>query len=221
MLQRIGRSALKSHNTKQVAYQLCSSSPIFGVSGSRIFSKHLSTQQSQQSTIYVGPLATVAKRLKLFSISSLGLSSAITPFVFVLDFPVPVFAKVVLVGSALFTSASSTGLINWVMSPYVTKATTSPEQPGMINLHTLNVIAQEHVTIVPITALQPSTRVFTTIMINEGKMSQAQGRIGEKIVRPKQVFYVHPETCQSGPLHDAISGLHDIDTDINTEQKTQ
>lgn len=118
---------------------------------------------------------------------------------------------------ALFTSASSTGLINWVMSPYVTKATTSPEQPDMINLHTLNVIAQEHITSVPITALQPSTRVFTTIMINEGKIGQAQGRIGEKIVKPKQLFYVHPETCQSGPLHEAISGFHDV----STEEKTQ
>jgi hypothetical protein len=71
------------------------------VSGSRMLTKSMSTQQSQQSTIYVGPLATVAKRLKLFSISSLGLSSAITPFVFIMDFPVPVFAKVVLVGSGM------------------------------------------------------------------------------------------------------------------------
>lgn len=91
----------------------------------------------------------------------------------------------------------------------------------MINLHTLNVIAQEHVTSVPVTALQPSTRVFTTIMINEGKLSQAHGRIGEKTVKPKQMFYVHPETCQSGPLHDAISGLHDDYTNVSTEQKTQ
>lgn len=111
MLLRIGRSALKSHNTKQAFYQLHNSSRIFGVSGSRILSKHMSTQRSQQSTIYVGPLATVAKRLKLFSISSLGLSSAITPFVFVLDFPVPFFAKVVLVGSGIVKPTSNLSAI--------------------------------------------------------------------------------------------------------------
>jgi hypothetical protein len=101
MLQRVGRSILKSHSAKEAVFRLQSNSLVYGVSGSRMLTKSMSTQQSQQSTIYVGPLATVAKRLKLFSISSLGLSSAITPFVFIMDFPVPVFAKVVLVGSGM------------------------------------------------------------------------------------------------------------------------
>jgi len=92
------------------------------------------------------------------------------------------------------------------MSPYVTRATVSSAQPDFINLHTLNVLAQEHVTTVPVSALQPSTRVFTTIMINEGRIGDAEGRIGEKDVKPKQVFYVHPEACQSGPLNDALVG---------------
>jgi hypothetical protein len=59
----------------------------------------MSTKVEEGPAIYTGPLATVAKRLKLFSISSLGLSGAISPFVFILDFPVPVIAKTVLVGS--------------------------------------------------------------------------------------------------------------------------
>lgn len=119
MLQRIGRSALKSHNTKQAVYQLFSNSPIIGVSGSRMLSKHMSTQKSQQSTIYVGPLATVAKRLKLFSVSSLGLSSAITPFVFVLDFPVPVFAKVVLVGSGIVKQTNALNAYTFLLTLHV------------------------------------------------------------------------------------------------------
>jgi hypothetical protein len=59
----------------------------------------MSNKVEGNSVIYTGPLATVAKRLKLFSISSLGLSGAISPFVFILDFPVPVVAKTVLVAS--------------------------------------------------------------------------------------------------------------------------
>ncbi|KAI9286127.1 hypothetical protein BC943DRAFT_277170 [Umbelopsis sp. AD052] len=166
----------------------------------------MSSKVEGTPVIYTGPLATVAKRLKLFSIGSLGLSGAISPFVFILDFPVPVVAKTVLVASALFTSVSSTALINWVMSPYVTKATMSPSDADSINLHTLNVFAQEHITTVPIQDLQPSTRVFTTIMINEGKIEEATGRVGGKIVKPKQVFYVHPEICHDGPLSNALVG---------------
>lgn len=59
----------------------------------------MSSKVEGNNAIYTGPLATVAKRLKLFSIGSLGLSGAISPFVFILDFPVPVVAKTVLVAS--------------------------------------------------------------------------------------------------------------------------
>lgn len=59
----------------------------------------MSSKVEGNKVIYTGPLTTVAKRLKLFSISSLGLSGAISPFVFILDFPVPVVAKTVLVAS--------------------------------------------------------------------------------------------------------------------------
>lgn len=94
------------------------------------------------------------------------------------------------------------------MSPYVTEATVSSANSNLINLHTLNVLAQEHVTTVHVDALQPSTRVFTNLMINEGKIGEAQGRIGEKSVKPKQLFYVHPETCESGPLNIALYGAN-------------
>lgn len=69
------------------------------VYGSYVNAKNMSTKQGEEPVIYTGPLATVAKRLKLFSVSSLGLSGAISPFVFILDFPVPMFAKTILVGS--------------------------------------------------------------------------------------------------------------------------
>lgn len=65
--------------------------------------RHFTTTKQQQDenkpiTIYTGPLANVAKKLKLFSITSLGLGCGISPFVFAIDVPVPFVAKAALVG---------------------------------------------------------------------------------------------------------------------------
>ncbi|KAI8064441.1 hypothetical protein BC940DRAFT_335283, partial [Gongronella butleri] len=68
---------------------------------------------SSEKTIYTGPLSNVAKKLKLFSVTSLGLGCGISPFVFIIDVPVPMIAKAALVGAAVATSAASTGLIQW------------------------------------------------------------------------------------------------------------
>jgi hypothetical protein len=102
MLLQNCRSSAKSRNFIRAAIQFNRNGARNTVCGSYMAVMRMTTKQSEQSKIYVGPLATVAKRLKIFSISSLGLSGAISPFVFILDFPVPVFAKVVLVGSGIF-----------------------------------------------------------------------------------------------------------------------
>lgn len=64
------------------------------------FKRFNSTNNAQEPvTIYTGPLANVAKKLKLFSITSLGLGVGISPFVFAIDVPVPFVAKAALVGA--------------------------------------------------------------------------------------------------------------------------
>jgi hypothetical protein len=65
-----------------------------------LLSRSLTSNVNNQgtTTIYEGPLAKVAKRLKLFSITSLGLGTGISPFVFAIDVPVPFVAKAALVG---------------------------------------------------------------------------------------------------------------------------
>ncbi|KAI8975600.1 hypothetical protein BDF20DRAFT_836977 [Mycotypha africana] len=153
-------------------------------------------------TIYTGPLANVAKKLKLFSITSLGLGVGASPFIFAVDVPVPFVAKAALVGAAIATSAASTGLIQWVMSPYVTKITVSSNElsatedtlPKKLNVHTLSFTAKEIITTVPVAAIQPATRIFTSWMINDP--SAATARIGDKIVKPRTLLYVHPEVCE-------------------------
>ncbi|KAI8384619.1 uncharacterized protein BYT42DRAFT_484701, partial [Radiomyces spectabilis] len=151
--------------------------------------------------IYDGPLAKVARRLKLFSITSLGLGCGISPFVFAIDVPVPFVAKAALVGAAVVTSAASTGLIQWVMSPYVTKITTDAEHvndPTKVTIHTLSFLAKDHATQVPVEALGPSSRIFTSLMVTDA--AAAAGKIGGDKTKPKMLFYVHPELCQEGTM---------------------
>lgn len=147
---------------------------------------------SKDNVIYTGPLANVAKKLKLFSITSLGLGTGISPFVFVIDVPIPFVARATLVTAAIATSAASTGLIQWVMSPYVTKITTPDSKH--LTFHTLNFFAKEHQTIVPVEALGPATRIFTTMMVTN--MDEAKGQVAGKPAKPKSLFYIHPELCE-------------------------
>ncbi|KAI8985253.1 hypothetical protein BDB01DRAFT_905653 [Pilobolus umbonatus] len=163
------------------------------------FFRQFTTEKTQPVTIYNGPLAGVAKKLKLFSITSLGLGTGISPFVFAIDVPVPFVAKAALVGAAVITSAASTGLIQWVMSPYVTKITipqpvAENELPTEMTIHTLSFTAKDMATTVPITAIEPASRIFTSWMINDPTL--ATGRIGKKEVKPKTLLYVHPELCE-------------------------
>lgn len=156
--------------------------------------RYCSTNNNSNNVIYTGPLANVAKKLKLFSITSLGLGTGISPFVFLIDVPVPWGAKAALVGAAIATSAASTGLIQWVMSPYVTKITRSPADKDQLTFHTLSLLAREHQTTVSVQHLQPATRIFTSLMVNDP--AKATGRIAGKSAKPKLLFYVHPELCQ-------------------------
>ncbi|OZJ06208.1 hypothetical protein BZG36_00839 [Bifiguratus adelaidae] len=169
--------------------------------------RHASTSKGPQ-VIYQGPLATVARRLKLFSISSLGLSAGMSPLIYVIDVPIPMVARTVLVGAALFTSMASTGLIHWVMSPYVSKMTADDaSKPETINLHTYSMTARELVTTVPVSALQPSTRIFTSWMVSDP--SRAKGMLAKsgKAMKPKHMFYVHPELCQEDPLKSLVNRI--------------
>ncbi|KAF7729670.1 hypothetical protein EC973_004043 [Apophysomyces ossiformis] len=156
------------------------------------WTRSLSSQSN--TVIYTGPLTNVAKKLKLFSVTSLGLAGGISPFVFAIDVPVPFAAKAALVGAALATSAASTGLIQWVMSPYVTKITKDTAKPNQLTIHTLNFFARDHATTVPIDALAPSTRIFTSLMVAD--QAQAIAQVRGKPAKPKALFYVHPELCE-------------------------
>ena len=73
------------------------------------------------TTTYQGPLGPTFKRLKVFSLASLGLSTALTPFMFIVESSLPTSARVGLAGMALTTSGISTLLVGWAGAPYVTE----------------------------------------------------------------------------------------------------
>jgi len=72
------------------------------------------------SLIYVGPLTRTFRRLKIFSLSSLALASALSPFIFIVESSLPFTARAALATAALGTSGVSTALVAWCGRPYVT-----------------------------------------------------------------------------------------------------
>lgn len=68
---------------------------------------------------YKGPLALTFRRLKIFSLASLSLSTALSPFMFIVEANLPMSARASLAGMALTTSGISTALVGWCGKPYV------------------------------------------------------------------------------------------------------
>lgn len=115
---------------------------------------------------YHGPLARTFKRLKLFSLSSLGLSAALTPFIFVIDSSLPTPARIALALTAIGTSGSSTALVGWCGAPYVSSMsrlsdTASTGKDGAIQMVTNNMWLQGRKTSVfDPRFLKPTNRPF-------------------------------------------------------------
>lgn len=84
-------------------------------------------KENDQQEIYTGPLAKTFRSLKIFSLSSMGLAAALTPFMFVIQTSLPNVARVALAATALTTSGISTALVAWCGQPYVAKAYTLPD----------------------------------------------------------------------------------------------
>jgi hypothetical protein len=111
---------------------------------------------SQHPQIYHGPLTTTFRRLKLFSLSSLGLSVGLAPFLFLLETSsgLPVIARFALAGTALTTSGVSTALVGWCGKPYVT---TLEREGGGVAMTTLTLALKKRVTHVYDTAFLVDT----------------------------------------------------------------
>ena len=81
---------------------------------------------------YYGPLAQSFRRLKIFSLSTLALSSLMTPFIFILETAsaVPLAGRIALATTVLATSGVSTALVAWTGRPYVHALRWLPKADG-------------------------------------------------------------------------------------------
>ncbi|KAI0669659.1 hypothetical protein C8Q78DRAFT_1193196 [Trametes maxima] len=134
---------------------------------------------------YRGPLAATFRRLKIFSLSSLTLTFALTPFIFVLETTssVPLSGRAALAGIAMATSSVSTALVAWCGRPYVnTLRFLEPDgaqaagSGRAVEMTTLTLGLHKRVTTVYDTAfLVPTSRFFATWELAEAfKLSQPE-----------------------------------------------
>ncbi|KEP48129.1 putative transmembrane protein [Rhizoctonia solani 123E] len=125
------------------------------------------TAIERTGTFYQGPLSTTFRNLKLFSLSSLSLASALTPFIFLIDAPLSLSARIALAAAALGTSLSSTTLIAWCGKPYVVSMRRAPGSDA-VELTTTDVFLRErHTTVLDPRFFQSTSRPFATWEIPE------------------------------------------------------
>ncbi|KAG9312196.1 hypothetical protein JVU11DRAFT_7494 [Chiua virens] len=74
---------------------------------------------TSESSAYRGPLTQTFRRLKIFSLASLGLTFTMTPFLFIVESSLPTSARIFLTATAVSTSGISTVLVGWCGAPYV------------------------------------------------------------------------------------------------------
>ena len=79
----------------------------------------LDPREDNQPVSYHGPLTQTFRRLKIFSLASLGLTFIMTPFLFIVESSLPTSARIFLTATAISTSSISTALVSWCGAPYV------------------------------------------------------------------------------------------------------
>ncbi|KAL1756698.1 hypothetical protein FB107DRAFT_210890 [Schizophyllum commune] len=119
---------------------------------------------------YRGPLAPTMRKLKYVTMSTLALTSAAVPVMFLTQSSLSPVALISLTGTVLATSGISTGLVAWGCGPYVTRlrklrdaARTGGE---VVEMNTWSVFLRERTTRVYMTeALVKTERPLATWML--------------------------------------------------------
>lgn len=136
-----------------------------------------SSTASTTGDIYHGPLSATFKRLKIFSLSSLGLSITLAPFMFLVESSLPFPARIALASIAIGTSGLSTALVSWCGSPYVytlKRLTTSDGREGL-ELITSSLIMKARV-----------TRVYDPYFLIETRRPFAKWELAKELTLPPE-----------------------------------
>ena len=136
------------------------------------------SKESPSNEIYYGPLGQTWRRLKIFSVASLSISTLMTPFMFMLETTsaVPLVARIALAGTVLTTSGVSTALVAWCSRPYVnelryfdviedssavTPSQVSGNTPAGMELFTTSLTLRKRITrVYDTTFIVPTSRPF-------------------------------------------------------------
>ncbi|CCG84485.1 protein of unknown function [Taphrina deformans PYCC 5710] len=101
------------------------------------------------SQTYEAPLKKTVRNIKLFSLSSLALSTLISPVFLLIESEIEPVVRAVMVGIALGTSALSTGVIQWVLKPYVIQGRAlNSIGTGRVEMHRLSWLGRQTATVV-------------------------------------------------------------------------
>ncbi|KAF9375365.1 hypothetical protein CPC16_000766 [Podila verticillata] len=178
-----------------------------------------------QLSIYDGPFSQTAKRLKLFSVSSLGATVALCPFIFLLDAGISNGMRGGLAVAAVATSGSSTALVQWCLGSYVRKITipdlsssssSSDSSTAVVtrstpvSFETLSFWGGKRITTVKVSDLEPSSAPFSTIRIRAGQSStvrDGRGRVLSEGNQLKKRFYLHSELAEEEPLRTIMAEI--------------
>lgn len=138
--------------------------------------KHSDPRQDYQ-VCYHGPLTQTFRRLKLFSLSSLALSSVMTPFIFIVESSLPISARLILAATALGTSSISTVLVGWAGAPYVvTLRRLLPAENGGID--------GIEMTTLTLTLSKLTTRVYDTDFLVDTRRPFAKWELPKEVQLP-------------------------------------
>ena len=161
---------------------------------------------------YHGPLTTTFRRLKILSLSSLTLTFALTPFIFVLETTssVPLVGRAALAGIAMATSSVSTALVAWCGRPYVTTlrwvepdGAQAAGSGRAVEMTTLTLGLKKRVTTVYDTAfLVPTSRPFATWELAEAfKLSESEvGSARAEGLIPREETIAETKTADGGVI---------------------
>ncbi|CDO78020.1 hypothetical protein BN946_scf184907.g10 [Trametes cinnabarina] len=173
---------------------------------------HTASNSAQIEEEYHGPLTTTFRRLKILSLSSLTLTFALTPFIFVLETTssVPLVGRAALAGIAMATSGVSTALVAWCGRPYVTTlrwlephGTQAAGSGRAVEMTTLTLGLKKRVTTVYDTAfLVPTSRPFATWELAEAfrlSPQEVENARAEGLI-PREETIAETKTADGGVL---------------------
>ncbi|THV06683.1 hypothetical protein K435DRAFT_960289 [Dendrothele bispora CBS 962.96] len=136
------------------------------------------TSPASEKAVYHGPLTATFRRLKLFSLASLSLSSTLSPFFFIIESNLPGFARAALAATALSTSVLTTALVAWATRPYVTTLRRlDPSTDGAKGLE---------MTTFTLTLSPRITRVYDLEFLVETDRPLAKWELAREVILPAQ-----------------------------------